>query len=187
MSKAILEQLKELGIVLPHVPPPVANYVPYTLHNGIVTISGQLPRGEHGLICGCLGDGFPIDRGVEAARLCAISILAVLGDAVAGNFDRVLGCVQIVGFVRSTSSFAEHSTVINGASDLLVAVLGDPGKHARAAIGVASLPFECAVEVSAQFAVDSLAASLELRSTLLSGQAEPNLISQAFCSSSRSA
>lgn len=153
MSKAIFERLKALGIVLPHVPPPVANYVPYSHHQGTVTISGQLPRDERGLITGCLGDGLPIDRGVEAARACAISILAVLGDAVAGEFDRVHGCIQITGFVRSTSSFAEHSTVINGASDLLVAVLGDAGKHARAAIGVASLPFECAVEVSAQFAV----------------------------------
>lgn len=153
MSPAVSERLEALGITLPHVPPPVANYVPYTHHNGIVTIPGQLPRGERGLITGCLGDGLPIDRGVEAARLCAISILAVLGDAVADEFDRVLGCIQIAGFVRSSSSFAEHSTVINGASDLLVAVLGDPGKHARTAIGVASLPFECAVEVSAQFAL----------------------------------
>lgn len=153
MSDAVSERLQTLGIVLPHVPPPVANYVPYTKHRDIITISGQLPRSPSGLITGCLGDGLPVDQGVEAARLCAISVLAVLGDAVSGDFGRVICCLQITGFVRSASGFAEHSTVINGASDLLVSVLGDAGKHARAAIGVASLPFEAAVEVSAQFSI----------------------------------
>ncbi len=148
------EHLRELGIELPHVAPPVANYVPYTIQRGIVTISGQLPRGKQGLLTGCLGDGLPIDQGVEAARLCAISVLAVLREAVEGDFDRLVGCQHISGFVRSTSAFEEHSTVINGASDLLVAVLGERGRHARAAIGVASLPFGAAVEVSAQFAID---------------------------------
>jgi enamine deaminase RidA (YjgF/YER057c/UK114 family) len=93
----------------------------------------------------------PIDQGVEAARLCAIAVLAVLKEAVGGDFGRLAGCIQISGFVRSTSSFEEHSTVINGASDLLVSVLGEKGRHARAAIGVVSLPFGAAVEVSAQF------------------------------------
>lgn len=153
MTRAISDRLQQLGVILPHVPPPVANYVPYMRHGEIVTISGQLPRGPDGLITGCLGEGLPVDRGVEAARLCAISILAVLGDAVSGDFEHVVGCIQITGFVRSSSSFSEHSTVINGASDLLVSVLGDAGKHARAAIGVASLPFEAAVEISAQFSV----------------------------------
>ena len=147
-------RLRELGIELPHVPPPVANYVPYTVQRGILTVSGQLPRGAEGLLTGCLGDGLPIDQGVEAARLCAISVLAVLREAVKGNFDRLVGCQHISGFVRSTSEFGEHSTIINGASDLLVAVLGERGRHARAAIGVASLPFGAAVEVSAQFAID---------------------------------
>ncbi|MFD1767270.1 RidA family protein [Sphingorhabdus buctiana] len=144
-------QLAKLGIALPHVPPPVANYVPFTSHKGVVTISGQLPRGADGLLTGCLGDGLPIDQGVEAARLCAIAVLAVLKEAVGGDFGRLAGCIQISGFVRSTSSFEEHSTVINGASDLLVSVLGEKGRHARAAIGVVSLPFGAAVEVSAQF------------------------------------
>lgn len=146
-------QLETLGISLPHVPPPVANYVPYTLHKGVVTISGQLPRREDGLLTGCLGDGLPIDQGVEAARLCAISVLAVLKEALGGSFDRLAGCIQISGFVRSSPSFAEHSTVINGASDLLVSVLGERGRHARAAIGVSSLPFGAAVEVGAQFKI----------------------------------
>lgn len=146
-------QLEKLGIVLPHVPPPVANYVPFTVHQGIVTISGQLPRGADGLLTGCLGDGLPIDQGVEAARLCAIAVLAVLKEAVDGDFGGVSGCIQISGFVRSSPSFAEHSTVINGASDLLVSVLGERGRHARAAIGVPSLPFGAAVEVSAQFRI----------------------------------
>lgn len=153
MSHGVLERLKKFGIVLPHVQPPVANYVPYTHYGDLITISGQLPRGPDGLITGCLGDGLPIDRGVEAARLCAISILAVLGDALSGDFTRVVGCVQIQGFVRSSPNFGHHSTVVNGASDLLVSVLGDVGKHARAAIGVASLPFEAAVEVGAQFSI----------------------------------
>lgn len=147
-------RLRELGIELPHVSPPVANYVPYTLQRGTLTVSGQLPRGANGLLTGCLGDGLSIDQGVEAARLCAIAVLAVLSTAVAGDFNRLVGCQHITGYVRSTTAFGEHSTVINGASDLFVAALGDRGRHARAAIGVASLPFGAAVEVTAQFAID---------------------------------
>lgn len=153
MPSTARDKLEQMGIKLPHVPPPVANYVPYTCHGDVVTISGQLPRRPDGLITGCLGEGIPVDIGVEAARLCAISVLAVLADSVGGDLDRVVRCIQITGFVRSSSNFSEHSTVINGASDLLVAVLGDAGKHARAAIGVASLPFGAAVEVSAQFVI----------------------------------
>lgn len=154
VAQDVDDRLRELGIVLPHVPPPVANYVPCTVQHGILTVSGQLPRGPEGLVTGCLGDGLPIDRGVEAARLCAIAVLAVLNDAINGDFDRLAGCQYIHGYVRSTSAFGEHSTVVNGASDLLVAVLGDRGRHARAAIGVASLPFGAAVEVTAQFVID---------------------------------
>lgn len=146
-------RLENLGILLPHDPPPVANYVPYSLHKGVVTISGQLPRRDDGLLTGCLGDGLPIDQGVEAARLCAVSVLAVLKEALDDDFDRLAGCIQITGFVRSSPYFTEHSTVINGASDLLVSLLGERGRHARTAIGVSSLPFGAAVEVGAQFQI----------------------------------
>nr|WP_315475169.1 RidA family protein [uncultured Sandarakinorhabdus sp.] len=151
MTGTISERLAELGIAMPHVPPAVANYVPFTQLGSLVTISGQLPRSDEGLITGTLGNGTSIDRGVLAARQCAVAILAVLNEAVEGEIERIAGCVQLSGFVQTAPGFTEHSTVLNGASDLVATVLGDRGRHARTAVGVASLPFGVAVEVSAQF------------------------------------
>lgn len=151
MTGTILERLAELGIAMPHVPPAVANYVPFTQLGSLVTISGQLPRSDGGLITGTLGNGTSIDRGVLAARQCAVAILAVLNEAVEGDIERISGCVQLFGFVQTAPGFTEHSTVLNGASDLVATVLGNRGRHARTAVGVASLPFGIAVEVSAQF------------------------------------
>jgi enamine deaminase RidA (YjgF/YER057c/UK114 family) len=151
VTGTISERLAELGIAMPHVPPAVANYVPFTQLGSLVTISGQLPRSDEGLITGTLGNGTSIDRGVLAARQCAVAILAVLNEAVEGEIERIAGCVQLSGFVQTAPGFTEHSTVLNGASDLVATVLGDRGRHARTAVGVASLPFGVAVEVSAQF------------------------------------
>ncbi len=151
MTGTISERLAELGIAMPHVPPAVANYVPFTQLGSLVTISGQLPRSDEGLITGTLGNGTSIDRGVLAARQCAVAILAVLNEAVEGEIERIAGCVQLSGFVQTAPGFTEHSTVLNGASDLVATVLGDRGRHARTAVGVTSLPFGVAVEVSAQF------------------------------------
>jgi enamine deaminase RidA (YjgF/YER057c/UK114 family) len=151
VTGTISERLAELGIAMPHVPPAVANYVPFTQLGSLVTISGQLPRSDEGLITGTLGNGTSIDRGVLAARQCAVAILAVLNEAVEGEIERIAGCVQLSGFVQTAPGFTEHSTVLNGASDLVATVLGDRGRHARTAVGVTSLPFGVAVEVSAQF------------------------------------
>jgi enamine deaminase RidA (YjgF/YER057c/UK114 family) len=151
VTSLIPQRLAELGIAMPHVPPAVANYVPFTRLGRLVTISGQLPRSDDGLITGVLGNGTSIDRGVLAARQCAVAVLAVLNEALEGDAERLAGCVQLCGYVQSAPGFTEHSTVLNGASDLVAAVLGDRGRHARTAVGVASLPFGVAVEVSAQF------------------------------------
>ncbi|OYZ13053.1 MAG: hypothetical protein B7Y35_13965 [Sphingomonadales bacterium 28-64-96] len=151
MTGTIPQRLAEFGITMPHVPPAVANYVPFTRLGALITISGQLPRTDEGLITGTLGNGTSIDRGVAAARQCAVAILAVLNEAIEGDVERLAGCMQLCGFVQSAPGFTEHSTVLNGASDLIATVLGDCGRHARTAVGVASLPFGVAVEVSAQF------------------------------------
>ncbi|WP_081097017.1 MULTISPECIES: RidA family protein [Sphingomonadales] len=151
MTGSIEQSLASLGIKMPSVAPAVANYVPFTRRGALITISGQLPRTDDGLITGTLGNGTSIDRGVAAAQQCAVAILAILNEAIEGDLGRLDGCVQLSGFVQSAPGFTEHSTVINGASDLIATVLGERGRHARAAVGVSSLPFGVAVEVSAQF------------------------------------
>jgi enamine deaminase RidA (YjgF/YER057c/UK114 family) len=151
VTSSIEQRLAEQGIKMPSVAPAVANYVPFTRRGTLITISGQLPRTDDGLITGTLGNGTSIDRGVAAAQQCAVAILAILNEAIEGDLDRLDGCVQLSGFVQSAPGFTEHSTVINGASDLIATVLGERGRHARAAVGVSSLPFGVAVEVSAQF------------------------------------
>jgi len=151
VTGSIEQRLAERGIKMPSVAPAAANYLPFTRRGALITISGQLPRTDDGLITGTLGNGTSIDRGVAAAQQCAVAILAVLNEAIEGDLDRLEGCVQLCGFVQSAPGFTEHSTVINGASDLIATVLAESGRHARAAVGVSSLPFGVAVEVSAQF------------------------------------
>jgi enamine deaminase RidA (YjgF/YER057c/UK114 family) len=151
VTGSIEQRLAEKGIKMPSVAPAAGSYLPFTRRGALITISGQLPRTDDGLIAGTLGNGTSIDRGVAAAQQCAVAILAVLNEAIEGDLDRLEGCVQLCGFVQSAPGFTEHSTVINGASDLIATVLGESGRHARAAVGVSSLPFGVAVEVSAQF------------------------------------
>ncbi|MGQ0663713.1 MAG: RidA family protein [Pseudomonadota bacterium] len=151
MAGRIEARLQELGIALPSAAVPVANYVPFVRTGDLVFVSGQitLQDGKPEFI-GKLGREFGVAAGREAARLCAINILAQLKAAL-GDLDRVKRCVKLTGFVNSTPEFADHPKVINGASDLMVEVLGEAGRHARAAVGAASLPLGVAVEVEAVF------------------------------------
>lgn len=155
--KSYQQRLEEIGLALPKPPKAAANYVPYAITPGphsLVFISGQLPALDNELTCvGRLGENVTIEEGQKAAQQCALNILAHLNDACRGDFDQVHQCIKLTGFVNSTADFHDHSKVINGASDLMVTVLGDRGRHARAAIGVVGLPFGVAVEIEAIFAL----------------------------------
>lgn len=143
-------KLAALGLSLPDAPAPAANYVPFVRTGDQLFISGQISSDSNGLIRGKLGDDLSVEEGVHAAQTCALSILAQAKAAV-GDFDRVARLVKLVGFVNSTADFVEQPAVINGASDLMVAVLGDTGRHARSAVSAASLPLGVAVEIEAIF------------------------------------
>lgn len=154
MADAITKKLSDLGITLPKPSAPAGTYSPYTVSGNLVFISGQVPLGAKGLeYQGKLGDTISHDDGKAAARLCAINILAQLSAALDGQLDRVTKCVKLGGFVNSVPSFGDHPTIMNGASDLMVEVFGDKGRHARFAVGAPSLPFDVAVEVEAIFEI----------------------------------
>lgn len=150
------QKLKDLGISLPTPSAPVANYVPFVISGHHLIISGQVAFGLDGKIAdwhkGKLGGTVSNEAGIEAARLCAINVLAQAKAAV-GNLDRILRCVRLGGFINAQPDFFTVPAIMNGASDLMVAVLGDRGRHARSTIGVAVLPFDCAVEVEALFEI----------------------------------
>ena len=150
---SIEARLAELGITLPDAPAPAANYVPFVVSQGQVFISGQISQTAAGLTKGRLGADLSVEQGADAARSCAISLLAQLNKAVDGDWSRVVRAVKLVGFVNSTADFTDQPKVINGASDLMVAVLGDAGRHARSAVSAASLPLGVAVEVEAIFEI----------------------------------
>ena len=150
MSK-IEMRLAELGVTLPDAPAPASNYVPWVISGNMVYISGQISQNAGGLIKGKLGADLSIEQGAEAAKTCAVSILAQLKAATGGNIDRMARLVKLVGFVNSTADFTDQPKVINGASDFLVAALGDAGRHARSAVSAASLPLGVAVEIEAIF------------------------------------
>lgn len=144
-------RLAELGIVLPPAPMPAANYVPFVRSGALIFVSGQLPMGPKGLeYTGILGGGVDAATGAIAAQLCAVNVLAVLKGAL-GDWSAFRRVVKLTGFVAAAPSFTEHPEVINGASDLMAAVFGENGRHARAAIGCSSLPRGAAVEVEAIF------------------------------------
>lgn len=149
MAGKVEQKLADLGIELPNAPAPAANYVPYVISGNTLTISGQITMGPNGLVyVAKLGDDADVATGQAAAKLCAINILAQ-AKAALGDLDRISQVIKIQGFVNSTPDFTDHPAVINGASDFLVEVLGDAGKHARAAVGMASLPLGVAVEIDA--------------------------------------
>jgi enamine deaminase RidA (YjgF/YER057c/UK114 family) len=152
MSGTIEARLKELGIDLPQASAPVANYVPFTVSGKLVVVSGQVSvRDGKPEFVGKLGREISIADGRQAARLCALNILAHLQIACGGDLDRVKRVLRLGGFVNCTADFTEMPQVVNGASDLMVEVFGDAGRHARAAVGVNSLPLGVAVEVEAMF------------------------------------
>jgi enamine deaminase RidA (YjgF/YER057c/UK114 family) len=146
-------RLAALGLILPQAGAPVANYVPVVVHGGLAAVSGQLPRDGERLVTGQVGEGLTAAEGHAAARLCGLAILTQLREALEGELGRVVRCVQLTGFVNAAPGFTDHPRVINGASDLMVEVFGDAGRHARAAVGAGSLPLGAAVEVAATFAV----------------------------------
>ncbi len=154
MSK-IEEKLKSLNIVVPQALAPVANYVGFVKSGNQVIISGQLPA-ENGQMkyVGKVGSQISADDAKKAARLCAINILAQLKSACDGNLDRVKKCVKLGIFVNGDADFTAHPAVANGASDLIVEVFGEAGKHARAAVGSGSLPLGVSVEIDAIFEIE---------------------------------
>lgn len=153
MTGTIEDRLAALGITLPAAPNPVANYVPYAVTGDLLFISGQISKDADGaIVAGTLGRDVSIEAGQAAARLCALNILAQ-AKAALGSLDRIAQVVRLTGFVNATSDFADHPKVVNGASDLMVEVLGDKGRHTRAAVGVSGLPLNSAVEVDAIIAI----------------------------------
>ncbi|MDP1975207.1 MAG: RidA family protein [Alphaproteobacteria bacterium] len=150
----IAKRLIDQNINLPKVSAPVANYLPVTQSGNIVYISGQLPfwEGEKKFL-GKVGHTITTEQAQEAARLCGLNIIAQLDYHLKGNLDKVVRCLKIGGFDNAIPDFADHPTVLNGASNLMVEIFGEKGKHARFAMGAASLPFNVAVEVEAMFEV----------------------------------
>lgn len=146
-------RLAELGLSLPAAPAPAANYVPWVRSGNLVHVSGQISQNADGLICGRLGEDMDIAAGAEAARACALSLLAQVRAACDGDLERLVRVIKLTGFVNSTPGFTDQPKVINGASDLLVDVLGDAGRHARSAVSAASLPLGVAVEIEGIFEV----------------------------------
>ena len=145
-------KLAELGLTLPEPAAPVAAYVPVVVAGGLAHVSGQLPFVEGVLVKGRLGEDVDAGRGYEAARACGLMILAQLRAAL-GSLDRVERIVKLGAFVNSAGAFTEQPKVANGASELMAAVFGEAGKHARSAVGVPVLPLGAAVEVDAIVAV----------------------------------
>ena len=154
----IEQALEKLGLSLPSPAAPAAAYVPFTKldlgHSHLVFISGQVPLGPKGLeYRGKAGLDFDVAQASLAARLCALNVLAQLKAACAGDLDRAQKCLRLGGFINAVPDFEDHSKVVNGASELILNVMGDDGRHARTSVGVVSLPFNVAVEIEATFEI----------------------------------
>ncbi|MCV6585412.1 MAG: RidA family protein [Marinibacterium sp.] len=147
------QKLADMGITLNAAPAPAANYVPFVQVGDLVHVSGQVSMDADGFITGKLGDDMDVDAGAAAARACALALLSQVKAACDGDLDRLVRVVKLTAFVNSTADFGEQPKVVNGASDFLVEVLGDAGRHARSAVSAASLPFGVAVEIEGIFQV----------------------------------
>lgn len=149
---SIDQKLESLGIILTTPPPAIASYVPYVISENMIIISGQLPL-KDGQVAfkGKVGQDLSLEEGQAAAHQCALNILLHLKGACGGDLSQIRQCLRLGGFVNCAPDFTDHPKVINGASDLMIAVFGEAGRHARAAIGVTSLPLGAAVEVEAMF------------------------------------
>ena len=143
-------KLKKMGIQLPNAPTPAANYLPFVKIGQIVYVSGQISIGSDGLIIGLLGESMTLEEGKIAAKQCAINLLAQVKVACDGDLDSLDRVIRLGGFVNSTQDFSDQPSVINGASDFFVDVLGENGRHARTAVG-ATLPLGEAVEIDGIF------------------------------------
>ncbi|AVM73957.1 RidA family protein [Magnetospirillum gryphiswaldense] len=154
MASNIDARLAELGITLPVPAVAVANYVPFVITGNLVFVSGQLPmEGGKPVVFGHLGAEVSVEDGVRAARLCGLNLLAQAKAACGGDLDRIRRVVRLTAFVASTPDFTDQPKVVNGASDLMVEVLGDAGRHARVAVGAPSLPLNVAIEIEAVFEI----------------------------------
>jgi enamine deaminase RidA (YjgF/YER057c/UK114 family) len=152
VTSVIEQRLAARGLELPDAPAPAANYVPYAISGKLLFVAGQLPfvAGQVA-VAGRLGEDVSLEQGQEAARVCALNLLAQAKAACGGNLNRLARCLKLGGFVSCAPAFTEHPAVLNGASDLMVEALGEAGQHARFAVGCASLPRGAAVEVEAIF------------------------------------
>jgi enamine deaminase RidA (YjgF/YER057c/UK114 family) len=148
MTSAI-EKLRQYGYELPAAKAPVASYLPVVRTGDLIYVSGQISTGENGVVEGKLGETMNVVQGGNAAELAAVNVLAQIVHNAGVDLDRIKRVVKLTVFVASTPEFTEHHLVANGGSNLIVGVLGDKGKHARAAFGVAALPFGAAVEIEA--------------------------------------
>ncbi len=148
---AIHARLKSLGLSLPKAAAPVANYVPWVRTGNLLFISGQISFGPDGLVQGRLGQTMDVAAGQAAARLCALNLLAQANAALDGELSRISRVVRLGGFVNATADFEDIPHVINGASDLMVEVFGEAGRHARAAVACPVLPLGAAVEIDGVF------------------------------------
>jgi enamine deaminase RidA (YjgF/YER057c/UK114 family) len=155
MAGKIDSRLAELGIELPEGLAPAANYVPYIVSGHHLYLSGQLSSDAGKVITGKLGEDVGVEQGQAAARQCALNLLAQAKAALGGDLDRIVRIVRLGGFVNATPDFVNHPEVINGASDLMVEILGETGRHSRAAVGCASLPRGCAVEIDAVLEIEA--------------------------------
>ena len=142
-----IEKLRKYGYELPMPKAPVATYIPVTRTGNVIYVSGQISSGEHGVVAGRLGDTMNVVQGGNAAELAAVNFLSQIVHSAGIELTRVKQVLKLTVFVASTPEFAEHHLVANGASNLIVGVLGDKGRHARSAIGMAALPLGAAVEI----------------------------------------
>lgn len=154
MTETVEDRLAAMGLALPPAPAPAANYVPFVRSGNLLHVSGQIAAGPDGPITGTLGADMDVAAGAAAARSCALSLLAQVRAACGGDLSRLRRVVKLTGFVASTPGFTDQPKVVNGASDLLAELLGEAGRHARSAVGVAALPFGVAVEIEGLFEID---------------------------------
>lgn len=146
-------RLAARGLQLPDPPAPLAAYVPFVLAGGLLHVSGQVARGPEGILTGLLGQDMAAEAGAEAARTCALQLLAQVRAAVGGDWSRLVRAVKLTGFVASAPGFFDQPKVVNGASELIAEALGEAGRHARSAVGVSALPLGACVEVEGIFEV----------------------------------
>jgi len=152
MAGVIEAKLAELGITVPQVAAPLANYIGYNIVGKLVVVSGQIPLVDGKIaVTGKVGAGVTVEQGQHAARICFVNLLAQLKAATGGDLDQVKRVVRLGGFIAAGPDFTQHALVMNGASDMAVAVFGEKGRHARTTIGVPALPGDAAVEVEGMF------------------------------------